>query len=135
MRTAFRVVAAGLCLAIAVGLIAWLTGQEWRGGPPRSDRGPADSKATAPAASIGLETFPDPNAPGTSSQVFIDETFFDTEIFDTAFAFTGPIRDPRSLDELRESVRGRGRRGLASFRAQYDAIRLDASAMSDQVAA
>ena len=31
-----------------------------------------------------------------------------------------PIRDLGSLQELREAVRGRGRRGISQVRAQYD---------------
>src|SRR4051812_27441210 len=131
MRFVLRFVFAGMCCAIlAVGMIAWRTGLEGRGKTPQAVRG--TSEAATSAANIGLETFPDPNAPGTSAQVFIDQSFFDAVIFDTALPFTGPIRDARSLEELREAVRGRGRRGIAALRAQYDQLRLDSPPTSNQ---
>src|SRR5262249_38806868 len=105
MRLGLRYVFAGLgCAGLAVGLFAWRNGLDRRGKSPESVR--SASEASRSAAPIGLETFPDPNAPGTSAQVFIDQSFFDAAIFDTALPFTGPIRDPRSLEELREAVRG-----------------------------
>ena len=38
----------------------------------------------------------------------------------TAVPFAAPIHDPTSLQELRESVRGRGRRGIAALKAKYE---------------
>ena len=43
-----------------------------------------------------------------------------------------PIRDRGSLPELREAVRGRGRRGISALRAQYDQLRVDSPPTPDQ---
>jgi len=45
--------------------------------------------------------------------------------FSVAYRHMAPIRDLGSLDELREAVRGRGRRAISALRAQYDQLRLD----------
>ena len=56
-----------------------------------------------------------------------------TAAYSTASPFTGPIRDPGSLQELREAVRGRGRRGIAALRAKYDELRLDSPPTREQI--
>lgn len=77
--------------------------------------------------------FPDPNAPGTSAQVFVDRGSFDSNVTATAFSFTSPVRDRTSLDELRESIRGRSRRGIAELRAEHDRLHLDSPRSSEQI--
>ena len=42
--------------------------------------------------------------------------------YDAAVRFTAPIRDPESLQELRESVRGRGRRGIRDLKAKFERL-------------
>src|SRR5262249_1745544 len=108
------------CGAVAVAVLAWRTGRVRLETPLAA--GPPSLPGRPRSAPVGLEMFPDPNAQGTSSEVFIDQRFFDADIFNTAIAFTGPIRDPRSLESLREAVRGRGRRGIAALRKQYDSL-------------
>ena len=44
-----------------------------------------------------------------------------------------PIRDLGSLQELRESVRGRGRRGISALKAQYEQLQLDSPPTRDQI--
>jgi hypothetical protein len=44
----------------------------------------------------------------------------------TAAQYMAPIRDPSSLQELREAIRGRGRRGLSILRPKYEKLHLDA---------
>ncbi len=44
-----------------------------------------------------------------------------------------PFHDRGSLQELREAVRGRGRRGIAALRAQYDQLELDAPPTPAQI--
>ena len=127
MRSVFRVVLVGACcVAVALGVITWITGLDWRGAVlPGVSSVSSNSDVSTQVAETGLETFPDSNAPGTSARVFVDRSFFDSDIFDTALPFTAPIRDPTSLHELRESIRGRGRRGIVALRAQFDQLRLD----------
>jgi hypothetical protein len=132
MRLAMGIVLAGICgIAIALGVSVWNRGSTASGKISPSPRAAPD--VSTPAARSGLESFADPNAPETAAQVFIDRNAFDQFIFSTALAFTGPIRDASSLEEVREAVRGRGRRGLATLRAQYDQLRLDSPATSEQV--
>jgi hypothetical protein len=132
MRAVVRIVLVGTCcVAVALGVVAWITGLDWWGkSNPSVAVAPVDS---TPAPNTHQETFADPNAPGTSAQVFIDRGYFDGDIFLTALPFEGPIRDPGSLEDLREARRGRGRRGITSLRAQYDQLRLDSPPTFEQV--
>ena len=95
MRSVFRVVLVGACcVAVALGVIAWITGLDWRGAVlPGISSVPGNTADSTQVADTGLETFPDSNAPGTSARVYVDRSFFDGDIFDTALPFTG--RDPR----------------------------------------
>lgn len=43
------------------------------------------------------------------------------------------VNDPHSLRDLREAVHGRGKRGIAAFRARYDALRLDTPPTREQL--
>ena len=52
---------------------------------------------------------------------------------DWAVQFTGAIRDPNSLAELREAVRARPRLGLSVMNAQLDQLHLNAQSPKDQV--
>ncbi|MFI5454110.1 MAG: FG-GAP-like repeat-containing protein [Isosphaerales bacterium] len=132
MRFLLRFVLVGICcVAIALGVVAWITGLDWWGKSPQSVQG--DSEASPPAAKTHLETFPDPNAPGTSAQVYLETTDLDGDIFTAALPFTGAIRDPRSLEDLREARRGRGRRGITALRAQYDQLHLNSPPTFEQV--
>ncbi len=54
--------------------------------------------------------------------------------YQTAIGFMAPIRDLGSLEELRESVRGRGRLALSALRADYDRLpALDSKPNRDQI--
>ncbi len=118
------------CAAIGLGVALWNTSTPSSG---KTSRGPtAAREISKSAARLGQESFPDPDAPGTSARVFIDRGTFDQEVFDAALSFTGPIRDAGSLEEVREAVRGRGRRGIAALRDQYDRLRLDSTATVQQ---
>jgi hypothetical protein len=125
MRSAFRIVLVGTCcVAIALVAVARITGLDWWGTTQGRVRNATD--ASAPVANIRLKTAPDPNAPGTSARVIVKKSDFDGDIFATVLPFTSLIHDASSLDDLRESIRGRGRRGIAALRRQYDQLNLDA---------
>src|SRR4051794_19353703 len=67
MRFVLRLMFAGICcVLVAVSGIAWLSGWERSGKIPQTVGGPSETAGSA--ANIGLETFPDPNAPGTSAE-------------------------------------------------------------------
>jgi FG-GAP-like repeat/ASPIC and UnbV len=141
MRFALRVVLVGIaCLTVAGGAVAWITGFDGWGkglwslsGASKVGSASADiSTGSTPEPNSKVEVFPDPNAPGTRAYVFVDRGSFDGDIAPTAFAYTGSIRDPRSLDELRQAFRGRGRRGLTAFRAEYDRLHFDSPPTFEQ---
>jgi len=141
MRFVLRIFIVGvLCLAIATGAVAWIVGLDGRGIGLHSFCGTseADSAAAkemdlpAPERNSAMEAFPDPNARGTPSYVYIARHILDGEIMSTAFAHTGTIHDPRSLDELRQAVRVRVRRGLIAFRDRYDRLHFDSPPTFEQ---
>ncbi len=117
------VLAGTLCVVVAVGVVASLVGLDWRGKAapnlPRTDPVPV-AEVTSHA-----ETFPDPNAPGTAARIFVERTEFDSDISATAAPFAGVVRNHQSLDELRDALRGQGRRGIAALRAKYDQLQFD----------
>jgi len=118
-----------VCLVVAVAAVSQFAGSGWwRGFMPLGQR-------TAPAhgdLNTDFETYPDPNAPGTSKRVSLGGVAFDYDIFGVMLPYTGTIRDTNSLPELREAIRGRGRRALADLRAQYDHLGLSSSPTFDQ---
>ncbi len=141
MRFVLRVVLVGIvCIGIAGGVVAWMAGLDgwskglwsFSGASKIESTSARNSKVSAPETNSKLETFPDPNAPGTRAYVFIDRGSFDGDIAATSFPYTGSIHDPRSLDELRQAVRGRGRRGLTAYREQYDRLHFDSPPTSEQ---
>ena len=142
-RSAFRIVLAGFCcIAIALASVAWITGLDWLGNTRQgrhsaaagvSTSGAKSAEVSTQAVNTGQEIFPDPNAPGTSAYVVAERTDFDSDIIVTVPPFTGPIRDPRSLEDVRDAIRGRGRRGITTLRAQYDQLPLDSPPTFEQV--
>ena len=125
MRGAFRLfLAVVFCLGLAVGVVVWATGgiSWWR-----TDR--STGLGAVPAGSLGenaqnLLWFPDPNDTGGQSRVFVDRRAFDFNLTSNAFRYTAPIKDRRSLAELRGAVRMRGQRGISAVRNQYDQLHL-----------
>ncbi len=53
--------------------------------------------------------------------------------YETAVRYAAPIRDPASLQELRESVRGRGRRGIAALKKEFEQLRPGSNPTKDQL--
>jgi hypothetical protein len=128
LRAAFQILTVGLfCLAIAAGAVVWIVG------PPSLKSAPGATQAAEPAAPAQedngayKEVFPDPNAAGTSARVYAERGDFDDTIALTAFSYTGAVRDPNSLEELREALKGRGRRGIADLRFQFEQLKLDSA--------
>jgi len=141
MRSAFRIVLGGFCcIAIAVGVVAWITGLDWWGKSPQSVRG--DSEASRPEANRAeiskpeadpiLESFPDPNAPGTSKRIYLYNYDFDSGVYQTAAEFMGSVWDERSLEESQKAILGRSRRGLGYWRARADSLVLDSPPTAEQ---
>ena len=126
MRVAFRMLAAGICcLLIAAGAVAWFVGLDSLKRSPGATS--PTQAATTEVFSSFIDTFPDPNAPGTSSRVYTQQGEFDSDIAGTAVAYVGTVRDHNSLDELREALRGTGRRGIADLRLKFEQLKLDSA--------
>ena len=120
------VVVAGIfCAVVALGVVTSVVGVEWWGKTRHNSSTAVPNQAAATGVTVGAETFPDPNAPGTPARIFVERSDFDGDIAPTAAPFAGVVRNHKSLDELREALRGKGRRGIAALRAQYDQLRLD----------
>jgi len=116
MRFVVRVVLAGLfCIAVAAIAIFWIKNpdfaMQWR-----SDL--RHNLATATAKK------PAPVKPDQAVYDLIEDRFEDGG-YKRAMAYAAPVRDWTSLQELRESVRGRGRRGISELRGLYDKLQPD----------
>ncbi len=126
VRASFQILSVAICcLAIAAGAVVWIVGLDgWKTAPVA-----ADQTEPAPHPDLGAhpESFPDPNAPGTNARVYIERNDLDYNLGETAFAYTGTVHDHSSLDELRESQKGMGRRGIAELRARYDRLKIDSA--------
>jgi hypothetical protein len=143
MRVEQRMVLVGIgCAAIGAGIVAWIAGVDRWGKAPSAAPDAVDG-STRSGESAGLkaverptgpEAFPDPNAPGTAARVYVNRSYLDAEIFNTALPFTGEIQDYNSLSELGAAIRGRGGRGLAALLGQYDQLRIDSPPSPDQAA-
>jgi hypothetical protein len=79
------------------------------------------AKASGPASEPGQPAVYD---------VVLDK--FEDGGYEAAVQFMGSIKDPGSLQELREAIRGRGRRAISALRASYDQLPPDASAAAEQ---
>src|SRR5438105_4849549 len=106
MRSLIRFFLTGLfCVVASVSAVHWLASldSETRGRPVRA-RHP-DAAARAPGSSPKAAQGPGSRRDaGPIAPVELRE--FERAGFDVAIRFTGPIRDPRSLRELREAIRG-----------------------------
>jgi hypothetical protein len=125
MSSAIRAGLAGvICIGAAVVAGFWMlrpnpSAEPSRPEPPRG----LDAAKTSPTAA---------GAQGKAASYDIVLETFEDGGYKTAMPFMAPIRDPRSLQELRESVRGRGRRGIAALRAEYDKLKLDSPPTREQ---
>ena len=73
---------------------------------------PAEATSAAPAPALVEADVPP-----------FSEVDFDDSGYGPAFAFTDPIQDPESLREMRDSVIGRNRRGIALLEGKLAALR------------
>jgi hypothetical protein len=149
MRLGIRVFLAGLgCVAIAAVAVSWLIGtgssREVRRatatprGKATPSSGGAGSSSGAGAVQAGAagaasrETFPDPNAPGTSSRVYLDRAEIDQGIYRAVLNFA-PTRADISLEELSASLKSRASEALAFLTAEHDRLALDVPPTAEQV--
>src|SRR5207247_447160 len=104
MRLLIRFFLTGLfCVITAVGAVHWLANLDpgTRGRPVRARQ--TDAATRAPSSNRQAAQGPGSRREaGTISPVELRE--FERAGFDVAIRFTGPIRNPRSLRELREAI-------------------------------
>ncbi len=70
--------------------------------------------------------------PAAPRRVFVDRLPYDYQLAADAYNYTGPIKDRRSLGQLREAVRMRGKRGISAVRNQYDQLHLHSPPTPDE---
>ena len=117
VSVALRFVLAGLfCLGMAAGVVAWVTAGDGGRGVGGVDRTPRRTNS----ASAG-----DPGSK-TADGLVIDPLPLDDSGVALATRFTGVVRDPNSMDQLRDAIKARGRVGLAVLAAELDQLHLSA---------
>ena len=105
------------CLVAVAGTLAWLMSLDPSRRRPSS---PVVASGPSPRKSVLTPSTPAPPSERPATFDVILEGFEDGG-FSTAGRYMAPIRDPGSLKELAEAVRGRGRRGIAELEAKLDA--------------
>ena len=148
MRLGIRIFLSGLgCVAIAAVAVSWLVGA---GSLPAGHRATATPRGKATPSSGGAgsssgagavragaagpatrATFPDPNAPGTSSRVYLDRAEIDQGIYRAVLNFA-PTRADISLEELSASLKSRASEALAFLTAEHDRLALDVPPTAEQ---
>ena len=110
------------CVATALGVVTWLTTSD--GGTKRRPDRPRVSEPDARASAAGRNSPGSADERGQRAELEIIRDEFEDGGDGTASPVHGPDPRPGSLEELREAVRGRGRRGIAALWAKYDDLRL-----------
>jgi hypothetical protein len=135
MRKLIQVLLVGLfCTGAAAVAVVLMVNPEmvpWsRAG--RTDRRGGPAVAPSEGGVAGRSPSGTPTEPGKAVFDMILETFEDGG-YQTANRFMAPIRDLGSLQELREAIRGRARRGLTALKTKYEQMRLDSPPTRDQL--
>ena len=113
MRPTTRIVLAAACVMALAGLWLW-TWTTWPRRPPVKDAPATAGEGVRASGEAG------PNA----GEVFIDHGLFEDGGLSIAARFTGAVRDPNSLRELRDAVEARGRLGLSVLGAELSQIKI-----------
>ncbi len=134
MRRLIRLSLAGLiCVGIAAGAVVWLLDLaplRWNGG---ADRTRYRNSLQETASGAGAAAASDPGKRSANVYELVLDKFEDGG-YATAVRYMAPIQDLVSLEDLRESVRGRGRRALSALRADYDRLApLNSKPTRDQI--
>ncbi len=115
-RTAFRKVIVGFgAIAVAVSLVVWLTTPVRPDAASYSDRATRVWNASRNALSRSEQA---EGSTGDRGKLVV----LDQDLFPTVISFTGPIDDPRSLTDMGEAIRVRGRRAIAALESRSDRL-------------
>jgi len=111
------------CAGVAGGVVVWVLGLgPWSASGTNRTEGQTQVARTVRSGSSDSTGH---EARGREVVYDIILATFEDGGYATAMRYMAPIRDPSSLEELREAVRGRGRRGLAVLRPKYEKLHLD----------
>jgi hypothetical protein len=95
----------------------------------------SSSSARDPGASVSHPApREDEDSRRKSEEPFLDKGKFEDGGFGMASQYTGSIQDHRSLGELREAIRARGRVGLATLRAECDSLHVGPQTTQSELA-
>ena len=120
MRSFLKFTVIGLCcVAVAVGVTAWLFAQDSRTRRRPSQGSPASVTKAAPDGESRTAHQNETTEPIPTSLL---EPPFERGGFDIALRYTGPISDNTSINDLRDAVRGRGTRGIAALKKELSAL-------------
>ncbi len=116
IRTVLLRVIVGIgMIAVAVGVVVWLTAPGKHDSRLTTDRATREPDAS-PAQADQAET----SSGGRGKLMILDQ-----DLFPTVVSFTGSIADPSSLRDLGEAIRLRGPRAIAALSGRSDRLRLD----------
>src|SRR4051794_39761465 len=125
MGTGIRIILAGLaCVAATAGVAYWVTQS---GGPSPNERRRTASPFAETASPRQIDERSKEGGP------FIDPSLLEDGGLGVAMQFTGSIRDPHSLRELRDAVLARGKLGRPVLNAELEQLRLQPNSPKDQV--
>ncbi len=119
------------CVGAAAGAVVWLLdlapGTSRHAGRPRQSNEPGRTPGRSLETSGSLEV----QKKAAVYDIVFDK--FEDGGYTTATQFMAPIRDLGSLQELREAVRGRGRRGISTVRAQLEQLMVASPLTHEQI--
>jgi FG-GAP-like repeat/ASPIC and UnbV len=116
------------CVGVAACAVIWLLGL-----PSSQTGGPRHFNEPRGASQRGVETAGSTEAKKRAVVYDIVLDKFEDGGYAIAAPFMVPVRDPGSLQELREAVRGRGRRGISTLRARLEQLQVDSPPTHEQV--
>jgi FG-GAP-like repeat/ASPIC and UnbV len=116
------------CVGVAACAVIWLLGL-----PSSQTGGPRRFNEPRGASQRGVETAASTEAKKRAVVYDIVLDKFEDGGYAIAAPFMVPVRDPGSLQELREAVRGRGRRGISTLRARLEQLQVDSPPTHEQV--
>ncbi len=133
MRGLLRMMLAGVfCLGVAAGAVTILVKPEllrWGPGDRAGQSRPDATKRAVSGQRDAGKSGRDPAEPAVFD-IILDK--FEDGGYEAAVRFAAPIRDPGSLQELRESVRGRARRGITTLKAKYERMQVGSHLTREQ---
>ncbi len=119
MRKLIKIALAGaFCFGVAGGVVSFLLKQDRAVKSDRRSWGSVSSEGPKAGHNRSIEKTSAAGTEPVSFEMILDR--FEDGGYETAIRFSTRILHPESLQELRESVRGRGRRGISVLKKRYE---------------